>query len=182
MTSSKSSPGNGLQGSCVISSHVAALRGPTQPWQELHDDKERATVVVSACDVIGVVYSPCSDPSRSTAISSELYRPLRAVNRSHDTHSLLHREVVPCPQHIRPIRRPKDLLRCPVPLRVVDAINPIFHFHHHASVLLRHSGARGVVEEALGGLEREGACIRVSLYDADSDIDVEGVPFILLQE
>ena len=52
-------------------------------------------------------------------------------------------------QNIRIIAWAKDLLTAPLPLRLINSVNPIFHFHYKAPIFLRDTRTRGVTEETL---------------------------------
>lgn len=59
-------------------------------------------------------------------------------------------------QYIRVISGAIYLLLAPLPLGLVDSIDPVLHLHHQASVLRDRPGEIRVVEETLSRLERHG--------------------------
>lgn len=68
------------------------------------------------------------------------------------------REVVSRFKNIRVVTRAKDLPLIPLPLRLIDSINPVLDLHDDTAVLLNHTRVTGLVEETLGLLQRESAC------------------------
>jgi hypothetical protein len=55
-----------------------------------------------------------------------------------------------CFQDIWAIAWAKNLLLVSSPLGLINAINPIFNLHDHASIFLDYSRLAGIVEETLG--------------------------------
>lgn len=52
-------------------------------------------------------------------------------------------------QDIRLVARAKYLLFVPSPFRLIDAVDPVLHFHDNAAIRLHDSRVVGAVEEAL---------------------------------
>ena len=89
---------------------------------------------------------------------------------------MVQREIVRRLEHVRPVAGAEDLAAGAAPGRVVDAVDPVLDLHDDAAVLLRDAGAGGVVEEALGFLEGEGAVEAIAAVDLEGfllGVDVE---------
>jgi hypothetical protein len=67
-------------------------------------------------------------------------------------------ELVSSLENIWVVTRAKDVSLLPLPLRLVDGINPVLNLHDHAAVLLDNTGLVSLVEEALSLLDSSGSC------------------------
>jgi hypothetical protein len=67
-------------------------------------------------------------------------------------------ELVSSLKNIWVVTRAKDISLLPLPLRLVDGINPVLNLHDHAAVLLDNTGLVSLVEEALSLLDSSGSC------------------------
>ena len=87
---------------------------------------------------------------------------LRPISGCHYIPSLVrsrrNREYIAGLQHIRLISRAKDLPLLALPLRLVDAINPVLNFEDEATVLL--DDARAAIQ-TLGRLDGQGTYFAV---------------------
>ena len=68
--------------------------------------------------------------------------------------SAVDREDVASLEHVGVTTRPKDLLVLASPLRMIDAIYPVFDFHYDTTVSGDRAREVRIVVEALGLLER----------------------------